>query len=101
MDGKALVISGLTGDQRFFLASVQARRAKLREGAARERLLTDPHFLPVYRVNGIVRDVDAWYTTFGMKAGDALYFAPALPGAYLVNLKGAASLRALFGHWEG
>ena len=40
------MIDGLTGDQRFFLAYGQSWRSKLREGALRERLLTDPHSPP-------------------------------------------------------
>jgi endothelin-converting enzyme/putative endopeptidase len=75
--GKAPVIDGLTGDQRFFLSYAQAWQAKVREGAARSRLLTDPHSPPYYRVNGIVRNVDAWYAAFGVKPGDKLYLAPA------------------------
>lgn len=75
--GKAPVIGGLTGDPRFFLAYAQAWRAKLREGASRAHLLTDPHWPPFYRTNGIVRNVDAWYTAVGVKPADALYFAPA------------------------
>ena len=75
--GRAPVIGGLTGDQRFFLAFAQAWRSKLREGAARARLLTDPHSPPYYRVNGIVRNVDAWYTAFNVKPGDKLYLPPA------------------------
>jgi len=75
--GKAPVIGGLTGDQRFFLSYAQAWQAKVREGAARARLLTDPHSPPYYRVNGIVRNVDAWYAAFGVKPGDKLYLAPA------------------------
>ena len=74
--GKAPVIGGLTGDQRFFLAFAQAWQSKIREGAARARLLTDPHSPPYYRVNGIVRNVDAWYTAFNVKPGDRLYLAP-------------------------
>ncbi|TCP36016.1 M13 family metallopeptidase [Sphingomonas sp. BK235] len=74
--GKAPVIDGLTGDQRFFLAYAQAWRTKVREGAQRARLLTDPHSPAFYRVNGIVRNVDAWYAAFGVKPGDALYLAP-------------------------
>ncbi|WP_419808917.1 M13 family metallopeptidase [Sphingomonas sp.] len=74
--GRAPVIGGLTGDQRFFLAYAQAWRSKVREGAARARLLTDPHSPPFYRVNGIVRNVDAWYTAFNVKPGDKLYLAP-------------------------
>ncbi|OYY67604.1 M13 family metallopeptidase [Sphingomonas sp. 28-63-12] len=74
--GKAPVIGGLTGDQRFFLAYAQAWQSKLREGAARARALTDPHSPPFFRVNGIVRNVDAWYTAFNVKPGDKLYLAP-------------------------
>ena len=74
--GKAPVIDGLTGDQRFFLAYAQAWRSKVREGALRARLLTDPHSPAYYRVNGIVRNVDAWYDAFGVKPGDKLYLAP-------------------------
>ena len=74
--GAAPVIDGLTGDQRFFLAFAQAWRSKIREGALRQRLLTDPHSPPFYRVNGVVRNVDAWYAAFDVKPGDALYLAP-------------------------
>ena len=71
------MIGGLTGDQRFFLAYAQAWQAKVREGAQRAALLTDPHSPAMFRVNGVVRNVDAWYTAFGIKPGDALYLAPA------------------------
>ena len=40
--GKAPVIGGLTGDQRFFLSYAQAWQSKVREDAERQRLLTDP-----------------------------------------------------------
>lgn len=71
------MIGGLTSDQRFFLTYAQAWQAKLRKGVGRAALLTDPHSPPFYRVNGIVRNVDAWYAAFGVKQGDALYLAPA------------------------
>ena len=74
--GEPKVIEGLTGDQRFFLSYAQAWRSKIREGALRERLLTDPHSPPEQRVNGIVRNVDAWYRAFDIKPGDKLYLAP-------------------------
>ena len=75
--GRAPVIGGLTGDQRFFLAYAQAWRSKIREGALRSRLLTDPHSPPYFRVNGVVRNVDAWYAAFNVRPGDKLYLAPA------------------------
>lgn len=74
--GKAPVIDGLTGDQRFFLGYAQAWRAKLRDDAARNALLNDPHSPAYYRVNGVVRNVDAWYDAFAVKPGDKLYLAP-------------------------
>jgi len=74
--GKAPVIGGLTGDQRFFLAYAQAWQTKLREDTARQYALTDPHSPAKARVNGIVRNVDAWYKAFNIQPGDALYLAP-------------------------
>ena len=74
--GKAPVIDGLTGDQRFFLAYAQAWQTKWREGRLRQLLLTNPHAPDMFRVNGIVRNVDAWYKAFDVKPGDALYLPP-------------------------
>jgi putative endopeptidase len=74
--GKAAVIQGLTGDQRFFLAYAQAWQAKVREGLQRAALLTDPHSPAKYRVNGIVRNFGPWYSAFNVKPTDALYLAP-------------------------
>jgi len=74
--GEPLVIDGMTGDQRFFIAYAQSWRDKVREGALRQRLLTDPHSPEAYRVNGIVRNVDAWYAAFNVKPGDKLYLPP-------------------------
>jgi endothelin-converting enzyme/putative endopeptidase len=74
--GRARVIGGLTGDQRFFLAYAQAWRNNVREGALRQQVLTDPHSPPEWRVNGVVRNVDAWYRAFNIRPGDRLYLPP-------------------------
>ncbi|HWT11967.1 MAG TPA: M13 family metallopeptidase [Allosphingosinicella sp.] len=74
--GEPPVIDGLTGDQRFFLAFAQVWRSQLREGTLRERVLTDEHSPPEYRVNGVVRNVDAWYRAFNVQPGDRLYLPP-------------------------
>jgi len=74
--GEPAVVDGLTGDQRFFLAFAQAWRSNIRPNALRERLLTDPHSPPEFRVNGIVRNVDAWYRAFNVQPGDRLYLPP-------------------------
>lgn len=74
--GDAPVIDGLTGDQRFFLAWAQVWRGKYREDEQRQRLATDPHSPPYYRINGVVRNLDAWYEAFGVTPEDDLYLAP-------------------------
>ena len=75
-DKEAPVIDGLTGDQRFFLSWAQVWRAVAREDAARRLLTLDPHSPPAYRVNGVVPNIDAWYTAFDVKEGDKMYIAP-------------------------
>jgi len=42
----------------------------------RQQLLTDPHSPSLFRVNGAVRNVDAWYKAFDVKPGDKLYLPP-------------------------
>ena len=70
------VIDGLTADQRFFLSWAQVWRELIRPEALRNRILTDPHSPAEFRVNGVVRNVDAWYDAFDVKPGDKLYLAP-------------------------
>jgi endothelin-converting enzyme/putative endopeptidase len=74
--GEPPVIDGLTGDQRFFIAYAQAWQGKDREDALRQQILTDPHSPDKYRVNGIVRNIDAWYKAFNVQPGDKLYLPP-------------------------
>jgi endothelin-converting enzyme/putative endopeptidase len=74
--GESPVIDGLSGDQRFFIAYAQAWQEKDREDAERQQILTDPHSPGKYRVNGIVRNVDAWYKAFNIQPGDKLYLPP-------------------------
>jgi putative endopeptidase len=77
LDGKeAPVIDGLTGDQRFFLAWAQVWRSMQREAIGRQRLITDPHSPEEFRVNGAVRNQDAWYEAFNVTPDDELYLAP-------------------------
>lgn len=74
--GKAPVIDGFTGDQRFFLAWAQLWRNVTGEAEIRRRILSDVHSPGEFRVNGVVRNVDAWYECFGVKPGDKLYLPP-------------------------
>jgi putative endopeptidase len=70
---KAPVIDGFTGDQRFFIGYAQAWRSKSREEAMRERLLSDPHSPPRYRVNGILPNMTEFYDAFDVRDGDGMY----------------------------
>lgn len=67
------VIGGLTGDQRFFLAWAQIWRRAAREEAIKNQIATDSHSPAEFRVNGVVRNMDAWYEAFGVSEGEALY----------------------------
>ena len=72
----APVLNGTTGDQRVFLGWAQVWRGKVRDDNVRKRLVSDPHSPPHARVDGVVRNINAWYAAFDVKPGDALYIAP-------------------------
>ena len=69
----APVIDGLTGDQRFFLSYAQTWRDKS-TGRTRSasRSCPNAHAPVQYRVNGVVRNMDAWYRSFDVLAGRRL-----------------------------
>jgi putative endopeptidase len=73
---EAPVIDGLTGDQRFFLAWAQVWKSKAREETILNRLKTDSHSPPQYRINGPLRNLNEWYKAFDVKPGDKLYLPP-------------------------
>lgn len=72
----APVIDGMTGDQRVFLGWAQVWRGKLREDRLRQLLATDVHAPIEARVDVPVRNIDAFYKSFGVKPGDPMYVAP-------------------------
>ena len=74
---KARVLDGLSGDQRYFLAWAQVWRALTRDEQLRTLVMSNPHSPPQFRVNGVVRNIDAWYQAFDVKPGDKLYLPPA------------------------
>jgi len=72
----APVLDGLTGDQRFYIAYSQSWRQKDRDANLRSQLLSNPHSPAAYRVNGVVRNDDAWYAAFDIKPMEKYYLAP-------------------------
>jgi putative endopeptidase len=72
----APVIDGFTGDQRVFLGRAQAERGKAQDDYFRNLVVSDPHAPPPLRVIGPMRNVDAWYTAFGVMPGETYYLPP-------------------------
>lgn len=78
LDGAAPpVIDGLTGAQRFFLSWAQAWQMKGRDEEVIRLLAIDPHSPNEFRCNQIVRNIDEFYTGFGVTSDDALWLEPA------------------------
>ena len=77
LDGKeAPVIDGYTGDQRFFLAWAQVWKRIVRDEQLKNQIATDPHSPAQFRVNGVVRNMDAWYNAFGVTPDNKLWLPP-------------------------
>ena len=72
----APVVDGLTGDQRFFLAFAQAWRGKQREDAIKTQVASDPHSPRRFRIIGPLRNLDAWYSAFGVTPESKFYIPP-------------------------
>ena len=71
------VLDGMTGDQRFFFAHGQSWREIWRPDLTRRIVLSDPHSPDIYRVNGVLRNVDAWYAAYpSVTPGDTYWLAP-------------------------
>ncbi|PST84860.1 peptidase M13 [Pedobacter yulinensis] len=70
-------IDGFTPDQRFFLGFAQVWRIKTREETMRVRLKTDPHSPEMFRVNGPVYNMEAFYKAFNVQPTAKMYVKPA------------------------
>jgi len=79
--GQPRVLDGYTGDQRFFLSFGQQWRVIWTVEALRAAS-QGYHPPSQYRVNGVVRNVDAWYDAFDVTGAAKLY----LPSSERVRL---------------
>jgi len=70
-----VVIDGLTGEQRFFLAFAQRWRKAQSEATLRRQIKSDTHSPGEYRSDS-VRNADAWYKAYDVMPGDKLYLMP-------------------------
>ena len=77
LNGKeAPVLDGMTGDQRFFMGIGQVWRYKATDEAQRNRVMTDPHSPPRFRVNGTLPNMPEFVAAFNVQVGDDMYLPP-------------------------
>ena len=67
------IIDSLTPAQRFFLGYALSWMDQSRGEALRAQLMSDVHSPAMYRVNGPVQNVDAFYNTFHLQPGNKMY----------------------------
>jgi predicted metalloendopeptidase len=76
LKGKSdVMIGGLSGEQRFFLAFSQRWRKLQPEAALRRQTKTDTHLAGEYR-SDTVRHIADWYKAYEVASGDKLYMKP-------------------------
>ncbi len=74
--GPGPVLDGYSGDQRVFLGWAQVWRSKARLDALKQQVTSDSHSPARFRVDGPMRNIDAWFDAWGVKPGDKLYLKP-------------------------
>lgn len=69
-------LNGFTPDQRYFMSFAQVNRSIYTLEAFKLSVEKNYHAPAQYRVNGVVRNVDAWYKAFNINKNDKLYLTP-------------------------
>ena len=75
-NGRPDDIDGFTAEQRFFMSWATVWRTLTRDEALRTQIKTDPHSPGKTRAIQPLLNIDAFYTAFDIKEGDAMYLAP-------------------------
>ena len=70
-------VDGFNHNQRFFLGYANLWAQNVRPQEILRRTKTDVHSLGKWRVNGALRNIQAWYDAFGIQEGDPMWMAPA------------------------
>ena len=66
-------IDGFTPEQRFFLAYANVWGQNIRDEEIQKRVKSDPHQLGMWRVNGQMPHIDAWYEAFDIGEADPMF----------------------------
>ena len=75
--GKSLDDNGWTYRQRFFLSNAYSWCANVRPQIARLIVTTDPHSMPVFRINNVLSNLPEFETAFDCKTGQKMVRANA------------------------
>ncbi|RHJ85358.1 M13 family metallopeptidase [Parabacteroides sp. AM08-6] len=70
-------IQGFTNEQRFYLGYANLWAQNIRPEEILRLTKIDPHSLGKWRVNAALRNIDAFYSAFGIKAGEPMYMQSA------------------------
>lgn len=73
-----------TNEQLFFINFSNIWKSKANKEDVLQKLLVDPHSPPEFRVNGTLRNIDAFYKAFNITKYDKLYLPPS-KRAYIWN----------------
>ena len=68
--------AGFTPEQRFFLAYANVWAGNIRPEEVLQRTKSDPHSLGMWRVNGALPHISAWYEAWNVTEESPLYLAP-------------------------
>ncbi len=74
--GKKAMIDGFTPDQRFFLSWAQVWRVNMLPEQQAQQIMTDPHAPGMYRCNGPLSNITAWYQAFNVQPDNKMYKKP-------------------------
>lgn len=66
-------IGGFTPDQRFFFSIARIWRVKMKDEYLRYWVNNDPHSPPMWRVNGPLMNIAAFYSAFNVQPGAKMY----------------------------
>ncbi len=78
-------IDGFTPDQRFFMSLARIWRVKMKEEYLRLWIKTNSHSPPMWRVNGPLMNMPAFYAAFDISSGDSMYLSEEAKSSGLVG----------------
>jgi len=68
-----ITLEGFTPEQRFFINYAKIWRCNTRREEIHNRILTDPHSPPIFRVNGVVTNLVEFYKAFNVDNSSPLW----------------------------